>query len=55
MRELFAVVPLVAGFARIQLFMHVFQFENSGWPGLERTREAPVLLQKRKRHRGLEK
>jgi uncharacterized protein YndB with AHSA1/START domain len=40
MRELFAVVPLVAGFARIQLFMHVFQFENSGWPGLERTREA---------------
>ena len=36
MRELFAVVPLVAGFARIQLFMHVFQFENSGWPWLER-------------------
>lgn len=39
MRELFVVVPLVAGFARIQLFMHVFQFENSGRPGLARTRE----------------
>ena len=42
MRELFAVVPLVAGFARIQLFMHVFQFENSGWPGDAYTK--PELL-----------